>query len=295
MVQPTTIREALLRASSFLQEHGCKDPRFEAELLLRHVLGMERARFLASLPDEITSDAIGQLTKLCQRRASQEPLQYVIGTQEFFGREFLVRPGVLIPRPETEILIEQVLHHADHLWAKASELTVVDVGTGSGAIALTLASEKPHWKVSTVDLSADAIEIAKENARKLQLVDKVRFLQGDLLSPLLERGERVDVLVSNPPYIPSSDVLELDREVKEFEPLLALDGGEDGLNCYRLLCEALPRVLQERALVAFEVGIYQAQDVADLMKESGVIDRVEIVPDLAGIDRIVVGTRIEKS
>lgn len=291
----TTIREALLRASSFLQENGCKDPRFEAELLMRHVLGMERARFLASLQDAIPDEAIEQLTILCKRRALQEPLQYVIGTQEFFGREFLVRPGVLIPRPETEILIEQVLLHASHLWTKEKALEVVDIGTGSGAIALTLASERLQWKVSTVDLSTDAIEIAKENAKRLQLLDKVRFLQGDLLEPLLNEGERVDLLVSNPPYIPSSDVLELDREVKEFEPLLALDGGEDGLNCYRKLCEALPRVLKPQALVAFEVGIRQAQDVAGLMMGSGVIDRVEVIPDLAGIDRIVVGTRCEKS
>ncbi|MGO0063703.1 peptide chain release factor N(5)-glutamine methyltransferase [Brevibacillus fluminis] len=295
MVQPTTIREALLRASSFLQEHGCKDPRFEAELLLRHVLGMERAKFLASLPDPMPDGAAERFQALCERRAAQEPLQYVIGTQEFFGREFVVRPGVLIPRPETEILIEQVLQYADRLWTKESELAVVDIGTGSGAIALTLASERPHWAVSTVDLSTDAIEIARDNAKRLGLVDKVRFLQGDLLEPLLLQGERVDVLVSNPPYIPSSDVLELDREVKEFEPLLALDGGEDGLNCYRRLCEALPRVLKEQALVAFEVGIHQAQDVARLMLASGVIGETAIVPDLAGIDRIVVGVRTQKS
>lgn len=295
MVQPTTIREALLRASSFLQEHGCKDPRFEAELLLRHVLDMERARFLASLPDPMPDGAAERFQALCERRAAQEPLQYVIGTQEFFGREFLVRPGVLIPRPETEILIEKVLQYADGMWTKESELAAVDIGTGSGAIALTLSSERPLWAVSTVDLSTDAIEIARDNAKRLGLGDKVRFLQGDLLEPLLLHGEQVDVLVSNPPYIPSSDVLELDREVKEYEPLLALDGGEDGLNCYRRLCEALPAVLKEQALVAFEVGIHQAQDVARLMMASGVINETAIVPDLAGIDRIVVGVRKQKS
>ncbi|RNB82027.1 peptide chain release factor N(5)-glutamine methyltransferase [Brevibacillus fluminis] len=295
MVQPTTIREALLRASSFLQEHGCRDPRFEAELLLRHVLDMERASFLASLPDPMPDGAAERFQALCERRAAQEPLQYVIGTQEFFGREFLVRPGVLIPRPETEILIEKVLQYADRMWTKESELAAVDIGTGSGAIALTLASERPLWAVSTVDLSTDAIEIARDNAKRLGLGDKVRFLHGDLLEPLLLHGEQVDVLVSNPPYIPSSDVLELDREVKEYEPLLALDGGEDGLNCYRRLCEALPAVLKEQALVAFEVGIHQAQDVARLMMASGVIDETAIVPDLAGIDRIVVGVRKQKS
>ncbi|MGE5703205.1 MAG: peptide chain release factor N(5)-glutamine methyltransferase [Clostridia bacterium] len=294
MGHTTTIREALLRASSFLQEHGCKDPRFEAELLLRHVLGMERSRFLASLTDPVAPDALQRLEALCRRRAEQEPIQYLIGSQEFYGREFLVRPGVLIPRPETELLIEQVLLKASSLWPEAKELTVADIGTGSGAIALTIACEKPGWHVSTVDLSLDAINIARENAIRLQVADKVRFLQGDLLQPLIDSGERVDILVSNPPYIPSSDVLELDREVREFEPLLALDGGEDGLVCYRKLCEALPQVLNEIALVAFEVGIHQAEEVARLMLQSGVIEETAIIPDLAGIDRIVIGLRKEK-
>ncbi|USG65431.1 peptide chain release factor N(5)-glutamine methyltransferase [Brevibacillus ruminantium] len=284
-----TIREALTRASSFLREQGVADPPFDAELMLRHVLGWDRTRLLISMNEELPLEACQKLAVFCERRGQREPLQYMFGTQEFYGRPFLVRPGVLIPRPETEILVEQVLLHAAELWQPDLSLQVADIGTGSGAICLTIACERPHWRVSTVDISADATEIARENANRLHA--DVRFLQGDLVQPLLEAGEQVDILVSNPPYIPSRDVDELDDEVKAYEPRLALDGGDDGLDCYRRLCAALPQLLKETALVAFEVGIYQAADVAELMKASGVIDRTEIVPDLAGIERVVIGIR----
>jgi release factor glutamine methyltransferase len=283
----TTVREALARASSFLREAGVADPPFEAELLLRHCLGWDRTRYLISLGEPMPADALACLIDLCQRRARREPIQYMIGTQEFYGRPFRVRPGVLIPRPETEILVEQVLRHAAVIWPSEQPLVVADIGTGSGAICVTLACERPHWQVSTVDLSPDATVIARENAE--QLGARVRFLQGDLTQPLVEEGLQVDILVSNPPYIPSAVVDTLDAEVRAYEPRLALDGGADGRDCYRRLCEALPAVLKRPGLVAFEVGIHQSRDVAGLMKESGVIDEVEIIPDLAGIERVVVG------
>lgn len=287
-----TIREALSRASSFLRKQGVADPMFEAELLVRHCLGWDRTRFLISMGEPIPVAARDQLAALFERRSRREPLQYMFGTQEFYGRPFHVRPGVLIPRPETEILVEQLLCRAEKLWPADQSLQVVDIGTGSGAICVTIACERPHWQVSTVDLSPDATAIARENAE--QLGARVRFLQGDLVQPLLEAHERVDILVSNPPYIPSRDVDELDDEVKAYEPRLALDGGDDGLDCYRRLCDALPSLLKQTALVGFEVGIHQARDVASLMKASGVIDQVEIVADLAGIDRVVIGIRTDR-
>lgn len=286
-----SIREALLWASSFLREAGVRDPQFEAELLIRHCLRMDRTRFLTSQQERITKEQIDAVEALCRRRARHEPIQYMFGEQEFYGREFQVGPGVLIPRPETEILIEQVLQFAGRIWPDGEKLDVADIGTGSGAIALTLASERPHWQVTTVDLSEDAIAIAKRNAERLHVIGRVRFLQGDLTEPLLTKGEQLDILVSNPPYIPSSDVDQLDSEVRDYEPRLALDGGADGLDCYRRLCASLPGLLREKALVAFEIGIHQERDVARLLLDSGVIDEVQIVPDLAGIDRVVIGWR----
>lgn len=286
-----TIREALLWASSYLQQANTKDPRFEAELLLRHCLQMERTAFLASQPDPIGEDTLTRLAQLLQRRAKHEPIQYVLGQQAFYGRDFLVAPGVLIPRPETEILIEQILSHADRLWGKETSLEAADLGTGSGAIALTLACERPQWAVTTVDISPDALAIAQKNAEHLGVSQRVQFLQGDLVTPLLERKLQLDILVSNPPYIPSTDVDALDREVQDYEPRLALDGGKDGLAFYRRICAALPSLLKPKALVGFEVGIHQAQDVGQLMLDSKVIDHIEITPDLAGIDRVVLGWR----
>ncbi|EJL40362.1 release factor glutamine methyltransferase [Brevibacillus agri] len=285
----TTIREAQVRASSFLREKGAKDPLFEAELMIRHCLGWDRTRYLISMAEPIAAETLAKLDELCQRRSRHEPLQYMFGEQEFFGRAFTVRPGVLIPRPETEILVEQVLAAAAAIWPESEALAVADIGTGSGAICITLALEKPHWQVTTVDLSPDATAVARENAERLGA--SVRFLQGDLVQPLLAAGEKVDILVSNPPYIPSRDVDELDEEVRLHEPRLALDGGDDGLDCYRRLCEALPALLKDKAVVAFEVGIHQAQDVATLLQASGVIEQVQIVPDLAGIERVVIGVR----
>lgn len=285
----STIREALTWASSFLREHGAKDPVFEAELLIRHCLDWDRTRFLTSMTDPISPETVRQLVAWCERRIQHEPLQYLFGTQEFYGRTFVVRPGVLIPRPETEILVEQVLLYAAKLWPDSQRLSVADIGTGSGAICITLACERPDWQVSTVDISPDATAVAHENAERLGA--KVRFMQGDLAEPFLLAGEQLDIVVSNPPYIPSSDVDVLDEEVRSYEPRLALDGGQDGLNFYRQLCEALPDVLKQKALVAFEIGIYQEREVADLLRRSGVIDDVVVVPDLAGIQRVVLGLR----
>ncbi|QOS98219.1 peptide chain release factor N(5)-glutamine methyltransferase [Brevibacterium sp. JNUCC-42] len=287
-----SVREALLWASSFLGEAGTKDPRFEAELIIRHVLKKSRASFLASMPDPISADEVAAIQVLLERRATHEPIQYILGEQNFYGRDFMVHPGVLIPRPETELLIEQVLLHSQRIWDTEQTLSVVDFGTGSGAITLTLAAEKPNWQLTTVDISLDAIAIATKNAERLGVRDRVRFLQGDLVEPMLIAGERVDILVSNPPYIPSTDVDKLDTEVLGYEPRLALDGGVDGYIFYRRICEALPLLLEPTALVAFEVGIYQAETVAQLMKDSGAIDEVFIYPDLAGIDRIIVGYRL---
>lgn len=286
-----TIREALLWASSCLEQVATKDPRFEAELLLRHCLHMERTTFLASMPEPIDQGVLTQLEQLLQRRMKHEPIQYVLGEQAFYGRDFFVAPGVLIPRPETEILIEQVLNQANKLWSRVDELDVADLGTGSGAIALTLLCERKHWHVTTVDISTDALAIARQNAERFDIAGQITFLQGDLTAPLLEKKQRLDILVSNPPYIPSTDVDELDSEVQDYEPRLALDGGADGLDFYRRICVALPQLLKERALVGFEVGIHQAQDVEALLRTSGVIDEVVIIPDYAGIDRVVLGWR----
>jgi release factor glutamine methyltransferase len=283
-----TIREVILRASRFLEDKGIRHPRLNAEVLLQHVLGWEKYQLLAEMHMEFPEESRETYERLIMRRGSHEPLQYIVGHQEFFGRDFIVRKGVLIPRPETEILVEEVCKRKEMF---TGHPVIVDVGTGSGAIAVTLALEWPEAQVSAIDLSKDALEVAQENA--VRLGASVSFYQGDLLEPILREGLWIDVLVSNPPYIPSGDVHHLDKEVRCYEPLLALDGGEDGLFPYRLMVQQLPLVMREEgpALVAFEVGIHQAEAVARLIEQAWPPARTTIVPDWQGIGRVVIGWR----
>ncbi|TCW39272.1 peptide chain release factor N(5)-glutamine methyltransferase [Laceyella sacchari] len=284
-----TLREAYRRASSFLQDNGAEEnANFEAELLIRRLVGLDRTQFFMRLSDPFPTDLATKLEEWLRRRASGEPLQYIVGDQEFYGRVFQVSPAVLIPRPETELLIEAVIDEAERRFAE-DELRVVDVGTGSGAIAVTLALEKPQWQLTAIDLSVSALEVAQMNAKRYGVREQICWLQGDLLAPLGAGLSDIDILVSNPPYIPSQTVYELERQVRDFEPYLALDGGEDGLSPYRRMVSALASVKAGPKLICFEIGADQGRAVAELL--ASVCQEVTVKQDLAGLDRIVVGWR----
>ncbi|MFC7440078.1 peptide chain release factor N(5)-glutamine methyltransferase [Laceyella putida] len=284
-----TIQEAYRRASSFLQERGGgESAAFEAELLMRRLLGMDRTRFFARFSEPFPQDRAGELAAWLERRASGEPLQYIVGDQEFYGRVFRVNPAVLIPRPETELLVETVLQEAEQRFSNDA-LSVVDVGTGSGAIAVTLALEKPTWHLTAIDLSLSALKVAQANAEAHGVREKICWLQGDLLAPLGAELSQVDILVSNPPYIPSRTVQTLEKQVRAFEPHLALDGGDDGLDPYRRMVETLARVEAGPQLVCFEIGADQGEAVAALL--ASICQEVLVKQDLAGLDRMVVGWR----
>jgi release factor glutamine methyltransferase len=282
-----SVREAFQWASSFLRAAGVDSPEFEAELLLRRLIGVDRARFFLVLPEPWKREWTGPLKNWLNRRAAGEPLQYIVGDQEFYGRVFKVNRSVLIPRPETEVLVETVLEEAERHLGK-SALHVVDVGTGSGAIAVTLALEKPKWHVTAIDLSEEALASAKENARFYGVEEKIDWIHGSFLTPLLSDLPPLDVLVSNPPYIPSDVIQTLEKQVRAFEPRLALDGGEDGLEPYRVLTEQIGKWTGKR-LVCFEIGADQGSEVAGLVEEIPGVTRVEVKQDLAGRDRVVVG------
>ncbi|GAX90187.1 peptide chain release factor N(5)-glutamine methyltransferase [Effusibacillus lacus] len=281
----TTVREALQQASLLFTERRIQNPRLNAEVLLQHLLGWTKAKLLAEDREPFPSEKSGLFQMWMDRRLQGEPLQYIVGVQEFYGRDFHVNPAVLIPRPETEILIEEVLKRRQW-WNRP---LIADIGTGSGAIAVTLALEWPESGVYAVDISLDAIGVAQENAKRLGA--QVHFLHGDLVGPLLSEGLRLDVLVSNPPYIPSEEVDKLAVEVRGHEPRLALDGGHDGLEPYRRITQALPNLMRETgpALVGFEVGIGQAQAVAALIGTNWPGSETGIVRDLQGIERVVLG------
>ncbi|MGZ9586335.1 peptide chain release factor N(5)-glutamine methyltransferase [Paenibacillus marinisediminis] len=288
---PCTIREAWVQASSYLSGHGVADGPHHAELLLRHALQWERTRYLMGLVEPLAAEVAEPFAAMMMRRAAGEPTQYIMGEAWFYGLRYEVSADVLIPRPETELLVEAVLAEADRLWgqdAAAAALRVADIGTGSGAIACTLAHERPQWRVSAVDISPAALAVAQRNAELLGVAAQLEWLEGDLLAPL--DGRALDILVSNPPYIPASDIPDLQREVRDFEPHTALVGGADGLDPYRRMADTIARWNNPPLLVAFELGMGQAPVVADLVRAAGYRE-IRIITDLAGIDRHVLGIR----
>lgn len=288
-----TVREALQKASRFLRENNIEDAIFLAEYAIRHALGWDRTCFISRMSHLLTAEEWDVIEAIIRRRAAGEPMQYIVGSQEFYGLEFKVNPSVLIPRPETELLVEEIVTRARELWSEDAKLSVVDIGTGSGAIAVTLAVIGGRsWKVTATDIAEESLITACLNAERHGVKHKLSFVQGDLLDPLLQQEHTVDILVSNPPYIPSFDVTQLDMQVKDHEPLRALDGGEDGLDFYHQMIQGLSCILKERALLGWEVGIHQAEIVRGWLEDTGLFSEVYIVRDLAGIGRHVIAVRV---
>jgi release factor glutamine methyltransferase len=254
----------------------------DAETLLLHVLGKNKAWLLAHQEEEISGDRAARYHTLVERRYAGEPIQYITGQQEFYGLPFRVTPNVLIPRPETEHLVEKVLSLA----VCFQLLRIVDVGTGSGAIAVALAHLLPHAEITALDISAAALDEARANAEGNRVPDRVRFVESDLLAAVATR--KFEIVVSNPPYVPATDRESLSVEVREYEPGLALFAGNDGLDVYRRLIPAAFAVLESGGFLVMEIGYAQSQPIAELMTQAG-FEEIEFVPDLQGIARAACG------
>ena len=280
-----TFHEAVADARTRLRNAGLDDlhARLDSEVLARHVLGWDRAAWLTGSHAAATGDFLQTYESLVARRVDREPVAYIVGHREFCGRDFVVTPAVLIPRPETELIVEFVLRHAPAgLFQR-----VVDVGTGSGAIAVTLAIERPDWHVEAVDLSRGALEIAQRNAHAYDVASRITFLHGNLLEPTMGL---FDVIVSNPPYVAMRDAAGLSRDVRDHEPHLALFGGEDGLDVpRRLLSEAAAR-LAPGGWIAMEFGYGQQDDVERAAMDAG-LQPEHVLSDLQGIARTLVARR----
>lgn len=269
------VRDALDSAGVAIRASGSDTPRLDAELLLAHVLGISRERLFLDPGREVAGPQIRAYQALVRRRAVERaPVAYLVGTRGFRHLELAVDPRALIPRPETELLVEAGLEVPEGA-------SVLDVGTGSGAIALALADERPDLAITATDIDEDALAVARENAARLGL--DVTFAVGDLLDAV--PGARFDAVLSNPPYIPDGDRAGLPADVRDHEPPGALFAGADGLDVYRRL---IPQAAAAAALVAVEVGAGQAAAVEALMRAAG-LGSVEARPDLAGILRVVVG------
>lgn len=278
------VYEALNWASSFLKEAGRDEN--AGELLLRHHLEMDRATLLSNLRLVLSEKQILAFQADVKKHAEGQPVQYLIGYEEFYGRRFIVNKEVLIPRPETEELVEGILQRASQHFDGEQKLNVVDVGTGSGAIAITLALENPKFCVSAVDIAEESLQVAQQNSRELHA--EVEWLHGDLLEPV---KNKIDILVSNPPYIPDWEIETLSPVVKDHEPMRALAGGEDGLDFYRRLINDMISLLYPKALIAFEIGAGQGKDVKALLEQAlPTKAKVEVVYDINGKDRMVFAT-----
>ncbi|GGB40378.1 peptide chain release factor N(5)-glutamine methyltransferase [Fictibacillus barbaricus] len=280
----TKIHEALAWASSFLADNGREA--FAAEILMRHVLGcVSRTEMLMRLHDQMDDEMYQQLKAAVERHVEGEPVQYITGKEEFYGRTFSVNKEVLIPRPETEELVEHTLALISEHFGDDETVSVADIGTGSGAISVTMALEDDRLQVYTVDIAEESIEVAKGNAERLGA--EVEFILGDLLQPFMEMHMKLDVVVSNPPYIPDHEIEVLDTIVKDREPMRALSGGEDGYVFYRRFMEELPLVLKEKAIVGFEVGAGQGETVGAMLRITFPGSEVYVKEDISGKDRMV--------
>lgn len=273
-----TIHHLITQGAQVLQQAGVDTPRLDAELLLADLLGVGRAYLYAHPEEEIHANILQEWQQRLERRARREPLAYILGKAEFYGLEFTVTPDVLVPRPETEVLVQAIL-------AK-QPATVADIGTGSGCIAVAVAVNLPQAQVWATDISEAALRVARENAERHGVAERVRLLQGDLLQPLA--GMRFEVIASNPPYVAESERLSLQPEVREWEPPQALFTGSDPLQFHRRLAAEAHFHLHEGGWLMMEVGMGQAEAVAALLEETG-YRQVRILNDLSGIGRVVEG------
>jgi release factor glutamine methyltransferase len=275
-----SIAEALREASRILENNGVPEARRDAGSLLSFVISKDRTFLISHAEDPVDDDFLDQLRELVERRAAGEPLQYITGVQDFYGREFRVTPDVLIPRPETELLVEAALEVSD-------AALICDVGTGSGCIAITLLCERPKARAVALDKSPAALEIAKFNAAKLSVADRARFVVSDCFNALDRSEYQFDLIVSNPPYVSESALAGLQREVRDHEPLVALSPGADGLSVIRRLLTDAPSYLKSNGHLLMEIGFDQGEKVRNLIDES-VWSLLEVRPDLQCIPRIVV-------
>ncbi len=272
------IKQALFRAKMLLTGNNIEDASIESEVLLRYVLGIDRARLLASLDADISPEQRQNFMKLVARRSRGEPTAYITGHREFYGLDFNVNPNVLIPRPETELLADKAIS----LCRQYNYTKVADIGTGCGAIAVSLVVNIPSVTVYATDISAEALDVAGKNATKHNVEDRITFLKGDLLEPL---PEPVDLIIANLPYVRQRDIP--DKGLLSYEPAAALDGGEEGLDKIGRLCSGVGEKLNTNGGLLLEIGEGQGEAVRAILHKYYPSANIEVEKDLAGIERMV--------
>jgi release factor glutamine methyltransferase len=282
-----TIRALMDWTEKHFQQKGLESPRLEAQLLLAHTLNCRRVELYTRWDEPVANEQRGQFRELIKRRLDGCPTMYLTGRREFYAVEFEVTPAVLIPRPETELLVSETLKRIKSI----PNPRVLDIGTGSGCIAIALACQHKSALVTATDVSAEALDVAKRNAQRHDLSERIRFLQGDLFGPLAA-DEQFEVIVSNPPYVSQAEFAELPAHVRDYEPRLALEAGVDGFAVYDRLIPAAPAHLAPGGWLLLEIGATQAQAVRQRLDAQAALETGDTLFDEAKLPRVVTAQRI---
>ena len=281
-----TIRDIIIKYSQEISSIS-DTPRLDVELLLQKCLGdVDRIYIHMNLNKELTNEQEEKFLSMINDRINGRPIAYIVEHREFMGLDFYVKEGVLIPRPDTETLVEEIID-----LCKDKEVNILDIGTGSGAITVSLAKYLSNANLTSFDIADIPLEIGKKNAIKNGVEEKVKFVKSDLFSAIKDKGVKFDVIASNPPYIRKSDMNTLHTQVKDYEPYNALEGGVDGLDYYRNITKQSNLYLNKGGILAYEVGHDQAQDVAMIMQNNGYTN-IYTKKDIQGIDRVVIGFKL---
>ena len=272
-----------------LTEKISDTPRLDVELFLQKALGdVDRIYIHLNLNKELTKEQYDEFLGYINDRINGRPVAYIVGNREFMGLDFFVKEGVLIPRPDTETLVEEIIELCKN---KNEEINIVDIGTGSGAITVSLAKYIENSKITSLDISDIPLEVGKINAVNNGVDNRIEFLKSDVFTAIKNTEKKFDIIVSNPPYIPKKDIETLHTQVKDYEPYNALEGGEDGLDFYRQITEESVQYLKQGGILAYEVGHDQSEDVSKIMKHHG-YDKIYTKKDIQGIDRVVIGFKL---
>lgn len=281
-----TVLESINLSTQYLSKKGIESPRTNAELLLANIIGCKRLELYLSFDRPLGETELQMYREQIKRRGRFEPLQYITGKVEFFGLELEVNPAVLIPRPETELLVENILHQ----FSKEKELIILDIGCGSGNIAIALAANLPAAKITSTDVSAEALKVAEENSKKHNVSSRIKFVKHNILLNDLNNFPMFDFVVSNPPYVSQESFSTLQREIKEFEPGIAITDDSDGYTFFRIITEKARAKLKEDGKLFFEVAQGQSEDVQQIMAKNN-FQNIGVIKDYQNIDRVIFGEK----
>ena len=293
--EPWTVRRVLSWMTQHFTERGCDTPRLDAEVLLAHILRCPRIQLYVQYERPLTDGERAELRELVKRRSSYEPVAYLVGHREFFGLKFRVTPAVLIPRPDTETLVLELIDQLKGISPTETcdfpSAALIELGIGSGAISVTAAVQLPGLTVHAVDVSPDALQVAGENAARHEVSDRVTLYEGDLFTPLPD-GLQVEAIVSNPPYVRQADLERLDADVRDHEPRLALDGGVEGLDVARRIVSESSRFLKPGGLILLELSPDNIRQAEEFLESQGVYENIRILKDAGGRERVLAARKV---